>query len=234
MPPQPAAVLAQDSRCALGRGRSHDIIKLMRLNHTVKTLIVSDFLINSGFSLFAPIFAVFVTGQIAGASVQVVGFAAALTQIVKALVQVPVARYLDRNHGEYDDFYSLVVGSIIVASTPFLYFFASQTWHIYGIQAWNGLGLALAIPPWFAIFTRHIDKMKENIEWSLESVAIGISGAGAAAIGGVLAESMGFRAMFLIAGFFAIIGVLLQFRIYRDLRAYVGRREVQPKPDKVG
>jgi MFS family permease len=206
----------------------------MRINHTVKTLIISDFLINSGFSLFAPIFAVFVTGQIIGASVQVVGFAAALTQIVKAVIQVPVARYLDRNHGEYDDFYSLIAGSFIVASSPFLYFFANEVWHVYAIQSWYGLGLALAIPPWFAIFTRHIDAMKENVEWSLESIAIGISGAGSAAIGGILAESIGFQSVFLIAGFFAVIGVLLQFRIYRDLRAFVGHREVQPKPDRVG
>lgn len=204
----------------------------MRISHTVRTLITSDFLFNSGFSLFGPIFAVFVTQQISGGSVQVVGFAAAITQITKAVLQIPVAQYLDRNHGEYDDFYSLLSGSIIVASAPFLYFIATSATHLYAIQAWYGIGLALAVPPWYAIFTRHIDKMKENLEWSLESIAIGVSGAGAAAIGGILADIAGFRGVFLIAGCFAVLGVVLQLRIYRDLRAYVGRHQVKPTPDK--
>jgi MFS family permease len=206
----------------------------MKINHTIRTLITSDFLFNSGFSLFAPIFAVFVTKQVDAGSVQVVGFAAAVTQIIKAILQIPVARYLDRNHGEYDDFYSLIAGSAIVASSPFMYFFATHAWHVYAIQAWYGVGLALAVPPWFAIFTRHIDKMKENVEWSLESVAIGISGGAAAACGGILAETIGFRAVFLIAGCFSVLAVFLQLRIYRDLRAHVGRGQVQALPDKVG
>ncbi|MCC6934779.1 MAG: MFS transporter [Candidatus Yanofskybacteria bacterium] len=206
----------------------------MRISHAIRTLITSDFLFNSGFSLFGPIFAVFVMGQVGGGSVQVVGFAAAITQIIKAVLQIPVARYLDKNHGEYDDFYSLVSGSVIVASTPFLYFFASSATHIYIIQAWYGIGLALAVPPWYAIFTRHIDRMRENLEWSLESIAIGISGAGAAAVGGILAEVVGFRGVFLIAGCFAVLGVVFQIRIYRDLRAFVGRHQVRPTPDKAG
>lgn len=206
----------------------------MKISHTIRTLITSDFLFNSGFSLFAPIFAVFVTGQVIGASLEVVGFAAALTQIVKAVLQVPVARYLDRNHGEYDDFYSMIIGSAINASIPFLYFFASEVSHIYLIQIWWGIGLALAVPPWFAIFTRHIDHMKENVEWSLESIAIGISGAGGAALGGILAQQVGFRSVFLIGGIFAVIGMALQVRIYRDLRAVVKQHQVKPTPDKVG
>lgn len=210
------------------------ILEAMRISHTVRTLIVSDFLFNSGFALFAPIFAVFVTNQINGGTLQVIGFAAAITQIVKALLQIPVARYLDRNHGEYDDFYSMVLGSGLNAAIPFLYFFASEVWHIYAIQAAWGVGLALAIPPWFAIFTRHIDAMRENVEWSLESIAIGISGAGAAALGGILATTVGFRAVFLLAGGLAIIAVIVQTRVYRDMRRFVGHEEVKPTPDKIG
>lgn len=204
----------------------------MRINHTVRTLITSDFLINAGFSTFGPVFAIFVTRQITDGTVQTVGFAAAITQIVKSVVQIPVARYLDRNHGEYDDYFSLVGGNILVASVPFLYMFATTVAHIFIIQAVFGMGLALAVPPWFAIFSRHLDKMHENIEWSLESVAIGISGAGAAALSGILVANFGFRSAFLVAGILAVCGVVALTKIYRDLRRYVGRREVKPLPDK--
>lgn len=206
----------------------------MRVSHTIRTLITSDFLINAGFSVFAPVFAVFVTKQITDGTIQVVGFAAAIAQIVKATLQIPVAQWLDKNHGEYDDFYSMVTGSCIVASVPFFYIFAEHAWHIYAIQAWFGIGTALAVPPWYAIFTRHIDKMRENVEWSMESVAIGISGAGSAALSGIVVATFGFRWAFFLGGIVAVLGALMQIRIYRDLRAFAKHGEVQAKPDKIG
>jgi MFS family permease len=204
----------------------------MRINHVIRTLITSDFLINSGFTVFGPVFAVFVTKQIDGGSMQVVGFAAAIAQIVKSVFQVPVAWYLDRNHGEYDDYYSMVIGTSLIACVPFIYMISSTPAHIYWAQVLFGLGSALAVPPWYAIFTRHIDKMRENVEWSLESIAIGISGASAAALSGVMATKFGFRSVFLLGGAFAILGVFVQAKIYRDLRAFVGRGQVEPLPDK--
>lgn len=204
----------------------------MKINHVVKTLVTSDFLINTGFSVFAPVFAVFITKQIPNGTVQVVGFAVAITQVVKSLLQIPVARYLDRNHGEYDDFYSMVTGTTMVALTPFLYLLVSQPIHLYGVQGLYGIGLALAVPPWYAIFTRHIDKLKENVEWSLESVAIGIGGGGAAALSGIIVAHFGFQAAFVIGGFFSILGASLQVRIYKDLRAHVAHGQVEPLPNR--
>ncbi len=199
----------------------------MRINHVIKTLVISDFFLNAGFSVFAPIFAVFITRQVSGGSLEVVGFAAALTQIFKVGLQIPIARYLDRNHGEYDDFYSMILGSFLISVVPFLYLFARLPIHIYLIAAIYGMGLAFLVPPWYAIFSRHLDKMKENIEWSMDSVAIGIAGASTAALGGVLATRLGFQAVFLLGGALAIFGSVQQIRIYRDLKAKVSRGTVK-------
>ncbi len=204
----------------------------MRVNHTIGTLITADFLVNAGFSLFAPIFAVFVTKQIMNGSMEVVGFAAAITQIVKSVFQIPVARYLDRNHGEYDDFISLMIGNVLVVLTPVAYLFAATATHVYLIQGMYGLALAMVVPPWYAIFTRHIDKMQENIEWSFESVGIGISGAAAAALGGIIATNLGFRFVFLFGAILALVGVLVQALIFKDLRRKVSRGQVKPLPDR--
>ena len=117
----------------------------MKINHVVRTMVMSDFFINSGFSIFAPIFAVFVTGQVTGGSLQVVGFAAAIYQIFKSGLQIPIARILDKDHGEFDDFYSLMFGTTLVATVPFLYLFASTASHIYIIQAIYGVGAAFSV-----------------------------------------------------------------------------------------
>lgn len=204
----------------------------MKINHAIKVLISSDFAINAGYSLFAPVFAIFVTGQIVDGTAQVVGFAAAIAQIVKASLQIPIARYLDRHYGEMDDFFAMVTGSFMIAVIPFLYLFATTAMHIYGIQVIYGIGAALAVPPWYAIFTRHIDKLQENVEWSLESVAVGISGAGAAALGGIIVQRFGFQYAFMLGGLFAVLGALIQIKMFKDLRVYVKGSVVKARPDR--
>ncbi len=203
----------------------------MKINHVVKTLVLSDFFINSGFSVFAPVFAIFVTKQIDGGSLQVVGFAAAIFQIFKSGLQIPIAKYLDKNHGEYDDFYSMILGTFLIALVPFLYLFATKASHIYIIQALYGIGASFAIPPWYAIFTRHVDKMQENVEWSMDSIAIGIGAATSAAVGGFLAEKFGFQFVFILGGILAIFGAVNQIKIFRDLKEKVSQGVVKPHPD---
>lgn len=206
----------------------------MKVNHVIKTLVLSDFFVNAGFSVFAPIFAIFVTKQISGGTLEVVGFAAAIVQIAKILLEIPIAKFLDRNHGEYDDFYSLIFGSFLIAMVPFMYLIATEVKHLYFISALYGMGIAFTVPPWYAIFSRHLDKLNESFEWSLDSVAIGLSGAGAAAVGGILAQKFGFNFIFVVGGIFAIFGGLNQIRIFKDLKEKVGKGEVLPKPDKHG
>lgn len=204
----------------------------MKINHVIKTLVLSDFFVNAGFSVFAPIFAVFITKQIQGGSLEVVGFAAAIVQIAKVSLEIPIAKFLDKNHGEYDDFYSLIFGSFLVAMVPFMYLIASEVKHVYFISALYGAGIAFIVPPWYAIFSRHLDKLNESFEWSVDSVAIGIAAALAAALGGILAQKFGFNFVFLMGGIFAIFGGLNQIKIYKDLKEKVGRGQVIPRPDK--
>lgn len=204
----------------------------MKVNRVIRTLVTSDFLLISGFAVFGPIFAVFITEKIQGGSLEIIGFTAAIFQIVKSSLQIPIANYLDKNHGEKDDFYSLILGSFLIALVPFLYIFAFKPIHLYLINAIYGMGAAFAIPPWNAIFTRHIDKMHESTDWAVESVSIGIGAASAAALGGILAEKFGFQVVFLVAGLVAIAGAITLIKIYSELREKVGRGQVFPKPDK--
>ena len=204
----------------------------MKINHVIRTLILSDFYFNMGLGLFGPIFAIFITKQIAGGSIEVVGFAAGITQLFKVILQIPIAKYLDKNHGEYDDFYSMILGGALISLSPFLYIFATETYHIYLIQALYGIGLAFLVPPWYAIFSRHLDKLHENIEWSFESVAIGIAAAASAAIGGIMANRFGFQTVFIIAGVLSFISIFNQLKIFNDLKAKVKQGVVKPQPDK--
>lgn len=205
----------------------------MKINSVVRYLVFGDFFVNAGFSVFAPVFAIFITRQIIGGTLEVVGYGAAIVQIAKIIIELPVSRILDKNHGEYDDYFSMVFGSILIALVPFLYLFAHTATHIYLIEALYGIGIGFSIPPWYAIFSRHLDKMQESFEWTLDSVSLGIGAAAAAAGGGWLAQHFGFSFVFIVGGIFAIIGGIMQVRIYSGIRSRVPQGQVKPQPDKI-
>ncbi len=184
------------------------------INKIIRVLVLGDVMFFSAFGLIGPIFAVFVTNQIVGATVATVGFAATINLLTRALLQMPVARYIDRHKGEKDDFKFMIAGSTLVSIVPFIYLFVSVPVHLYLAQVILGIGGALANPGWFAIFTRHIDKNKEGTEWTLENVSVGLAAAATASVGGILAQNFGFHNLFLIVGVLSLLGLIIQISLY--------------------
>ena len=184
------------------------------VNRVIKVLVLGDIMFFSAFGLIGPIFAVFITTQIAGATIVTAGFAATINLLVRALLQMPVARYIDRHKGEKDDFKFMVAGSTLISIVPFAYLLVVVPWHLYLAQVVLGIGGALANPGWYAIFTRHIDKNKEGTEWTLENIGVALAAAGTAAIGGVLAQNFGFHNLFLIVGVVSLLGLIIQISLY--------------------
>ena len=184
------------------------------VNKIIRTLVLGDIMFFSAYGLIGPIFAVFVTNQVTGATIATAGFAATINLLVRSLLQMPVARYIDRHKGEKDDFKFMVAGSTLISIVPFVYFFITTPLHLYLAQVVLGIGGALANPGWYAIFTRHIDKNKEGTEWTLENIGVGLAAAGAAAIGGILAQHFGFQNLFLIVGIISLLGLIIQISLY--------------------
>ena len=187
------------------------------INRVIKNLIKADVIFLSAFGLITPIFAVFITDQIAGGDVKVIGFAAAIYWILKSILQIPISRFLDKTKGEKDDLYFLVIGFVIAAIVPFGWIFSILPWHIYILQAIYAIGLAMVLPSWCAIFTRHIDKGKEAFEWALDSTALGFGAGITGALGGILVSQFGFNSVFIIVGVIALFGALLPLLIHKDI-----------------
>lgn len=87
----------------------------------------------SGWGLINPILAVFFTEQIIGGSVAVAGLASTVYFFTKSIFQIPIARAIDLKKGEWDDFWVMVLGSLLITAAPFLFIFARLPWHIYGL-----------------------------------------------------------------------------------------------------
>lgn len=181
----------------------------MRINQVVKTLVFSDLVFNAALGLASPIFAIFITNHIKGGSVTVVGFAVGIYWLVKSLLQVPFAHWLDKNHGEIDDFWFLEAGLILMSLGTLCFSLAKSSWHIYIIQAVNAMAMAMAIPAWCGIFTRHIDKGREAFDWSLESTGIGLGAGIAGILGGLYVAHFSFQSLYILAGALALVGGLI-------------------------
>lgn len=194
---------------------------LKSINKVIKILISSDFVLNSGWGLLAPVFAIFLVQKIAAGDpvegAKIAGFAALTYWIVKSSLQIPIGRYLDERRGEKDDFWFMVLGTFLAGLTPFGFILSSQPWHIYGLQILHAFGMAMAVPSWSAIFTRHIDKDKEAFEWGVESTSLGFGVGIAGAIGGILAAIFGFKVIFILVGSFTIISACLLLFIHKEI-----------------
>ncbi len=190
----------------------------MKINNLIKILTFSDVLIVSGWGLTNPLFAVYVTQQIKGGNLELIGLATAVYWVVRSVLQLPFAKLIDSIKGEIDDFMLMATGSFLMSLVPFLYAFATTNVHILLLQALYGFSSAMVAPGWLAIFTRHIDKNIEAEEWSIYNSMIGLGAALTGALGGFLAETFGLRPLFIIVGTISIVGTSFLLFVYQDLR----------------
>jgi MFS family permease len=187
------------------------------MNKVIRFLILSDVALIAGLGFITPIFAVFLTGQIQGGNVEVVGYAAAIYWITNSLVLIPFGKYLDRNHGEKDDLCFIVIGNLLAALAVFGYIFSRLPWHIYLLQALYAVGMGMNIPGYTAIFTRHIDKGREASDWSIRGALVGVITGITGALGGIAAHKFGFNFLFIGVGFFILLSAFLPFFISKEI-----------------
>jgi len=204
--------------------------KTNALNKVVKVMVFSDLFLNLGWGLIAPILAVFIVEGVPGGNIKVAGIAAGIYLLGRSFLQIPIANYLDKNHGEKDDYASLVLGTLLMAVAPLIFAFASLPWHIYLAQIIRAFGAAMALPSWSAIFTRHITKKREALCWSLDSSFIGFGAGVAGIVGGLLVSTYGFTPLFIAVAVLDIVAGLLLLLIAKDVLPKVPRMGIFPFP----
>lgn len=203
------------------------------INRIVRVLISSDFFLNLGWGLLSPIFALFILQKITindpARAAEVAGFSALCYWISKSLIEMPIGRFLDKIEGEKDDFWFMTLGLFVVGFVPLGYLVSTQPWHIYLLQVLHAIGMAMALPSWLAIFTRHIDKGKEAFEWSMETTSISMGAGIAGGLGGIIASVFGFKILFVFVStltFFAgILLLLIRNNVFKTRDGFKGSPE---------
>ncbi|KKW32652.1 MAG: hypothetical protein UY76_C0021G0023 [Candidatus Uhrbacteria bacterium GW2011_GWA2_52_8d] len=191
---------------------------LLHVNMVIRFLIISDVIWVGAMGLLGPIFALYIVEFIDGGNALVAGVAAAIYLVTKSLLQIPAAAIIDKIRGEKDDFWILFMGSILGASIPLFYLFIHTPLHLYIVQFFYGAVIAFTFPSYMAIFTRHIDKTREGMDWGIYFTLTDLSAAATASIGGVLATTLGYDVLIVAVVIVSLLGVSMLYAIRSRIR----------------
>lgn len=201
------------------------------INRVIRYLVAYDFVLNFAFGLLAPILAVYILQTIPGSTLKVVGTATAFYWMARIISTVPLSRFMDRTDGERDEFYFIIVGTVIVATMPLLWIFAREAWHIYLIQFIHGLANSMAVPGWRILFTDHIDKDKTGYEWSMDDVGVGIAVGASGFLGSLLADKFGFIPLLLVLSGLGYAAAVLLIPLSADFKTLHQLRRARKEAD---
>jgi MFS family permease len=182
----------------------------VHFNAIVRRFIIADLIWLAGWGLVSPIFALFVVGQVNGATIATVGIASALYWLLKSAVQIPVAFALDSTRTERDDYITLVIALMLAGCTALSFLVVREVWQLYVVEALHAISFALYVPAWNGIFSRHLDKRHRALEFAADSAAVGIGTGCAGLLGSIIAQIFGFAPIFIMTGFLSFIaGVII-------------------------
>src|SRR5580704_798708 len=115
----------------------------IKVGRLVKYFVISDFFLLAGWGFIDPVFSVFIVQKIVGGTLITVGIAAAIYWILKSILQIPIANYLDKTPGEKDDFMALVGGLLLAGFSAASFTLVKTAPELYLVEALHGVAFAL-------------------------------------------------------------------------------------------
>lgn len=186
----------------------------LNVNKIIKHLIIADTIYYSAVGMVTPIIAIFYVDYLKDSSLAVAGIAASIFLFIRGICQIPLAMLIDKLKGEYDDYWFMITGTVLMSLTYFLYVFANTSSQIYIIEAIHAVGYSIMYPSWSAIFSRHLDKEKESFEWSLYSTLVSFGSAIMASVGVYIVSNFGFRILFVVIGIFTLLSNIILLMLF--------------------
>jgi len=185
-------------------------------NKLITNFIASDFFLQSGWGFVAPVFAIFMIEQIQGATIGTVGLAVGVYWITKSTVQPFIARTMDLIKGDRDDINFLIGGLVALSLLSLTYLLATSIWHIFLIEFSRGIARAFVVPAWYGMFTHYVDQDWRSFTWALHSTFIGYALGFTAIFGGMIADRIGFEAVFILVALSALVSAIIIYRLKKN------------------
>jgi MFS family permease len=186
----------------IGRNPSH-----FHVNRIVESFIISETLLWSAWNFITPIFAIFVITQIKGGNIQIAASAFSAYLITRVVFEIIAGRFLIEKTDK-NKLTVTIIGMVLMSIAYIGFSFSNTIPLLFAFYILIGIGLGIASPAKYSLFTEHIDKGKSSTEWSLYDAVVLIGVASATALGGFIAGSYGFRVLFILASVVNFLGII--------------------------
>lgn len=201
----------------LGHNPSH-----FKINSIVKAYIISDSLLWSAWNFVTPIFAIFVVNNINGGSIENASFGFSLYLISRVIFELLAGKLLINSGADKRKMRMAIAGMLCLSASYLGFAFTSEVLYMYLFYIIAGMGLGIASPAKNALFSIHLDKSKEAAEWGISDAVTFAGMAAASTIGGIIAKSFGFQALFILAFFINLLATLpYLFFFNKDIQEYM-------------
>lgn len=194
-----------------------------QFNTVVKAFILSETLLWSGWNFVIPVFPIFAATRIPGGNIVLAATAYSTYLLMRLIFDVISSRYLLQAN-EMEKFLITILG-IIMVSMAFLGFaFSFAISHLFIFYGIAGVGIGIGYPAKLSLFSTHLDKNKETLEWGLSDTAVIGGTALAASLGGFVATEYGFKTLFILASLISVLGTLPYILyLHKDKRSFLHR-----------
>lgn len=186
----------------IGKPLSH-----FHINPIVKAFVVSEMFLWSAWNSTAPIFAIFAVTHIPGGNTEIAASAFSTHLIVRVVFELISGRYLLKTT-EKKKFLLTIIGILLVGMSYMGFAFIQTFFSVFLFSGLSGMGFGIASPAKNSLFSTHLDKNKESVEWGMYDAVIFIGMAFSAIAGGFIANKYGFEPLFIIAAAINMLSIL--------------------------
>jgi len=185
---------------------------MKRFNKAIKILLVTNGLILIAGAMLGPIYALFV--EKIGGDLLDASFAFGVFALAAGITTLISARYSDKLK---ENELILVWGYGIMGVGFLGYTLVNSIWALLIVQVIIGLGEAIYVPAFDAVYSKHLDGKRCGREWGAWEATNYFTIALGAVTGGLLVTNLGFNTIFIIMGFLCFASAIYIFLLPRKV-----------------
>ncbi|MBI2596186.1 MFS transporter [Candidatus Daviesbacteria bacterium] len=177
------------------------------VNPFVKSFIISESFFWTSWSLFTPIFAIFATNKISGGNIEVAASTFSVYFVARIISELLTSK-LSSKLGIREKISLVILGISLVSISYVGFAFTTTVFPLYIFWIICGWGFGIATPPKLSLFSTHLDRHKETVEWgATDSINLALMALSTMA-GGFIANQYGFKPLFLLASVINILAII--------------------------
>lgn len=176
----------------------------------IKVLLVSDAWINLAVGMIGPIYAIFV--EDIGGDILDASWAYSTYMFTAGIVMYILSKWEDHNkHKEK----FIIAGYALTSLGCLLYYYVYNQFTLLLAQVILGLSVAILAPAFDAIYSHYVIADEEASNWGIWEAMSYVVTAISALIGGYVANSFGFKTLFILMFTISLIGTFNSLLLYR-------------------